>query len=116
MDDFGAYDRLGNPISADDWTRLTMNRDYKRVASTIIPESSIWVSTVWLGLDHGWGDAPIIFETMVFGNVDELEDRYSTEEDALAGHVAIVRRLLGPAARNLPVPMNDPMPKRSGPL
>jgi len=47
------------------------------------------VSTVWLGLDHGlgWSDEPLIFETMIFGgNHDGYQERYSTEEEARAGH------------------------------
>ena len=67
-----------------------------------------WVSTVFLGLDHQHGDGPpILFETMVFEiydppitmhgrtwdriqSEDFPMDRYSTREDAEAGHVAMV--------------------------
>jgi hypothetical protein len=61
--------------------------------------SGYWVSTVWLGLDHRFGDGlPLIFETMVFPAKDgavtswgELDsNRYSTEEEAVAGHNAMV--------------------------
>lgn len=80
-----------------------------------------WVSTVFLGLDHGWwgylreggppkGYRPILFETMTFiGNpkkrkrnsrgrdVPDIEsdgcDRYATWDEALAGHLAICERL-----------------------
>lgn len=47
------------------------------------------VSTVWLGLDHGFGNAkPLIFETMVFDRHghDVYQARYSTEEEARIGH------------------------------
>lgn len=46
------------------------------------------VSTVFLGLDHGWGrGAPEIFETMIFGGKhSESCWRYSTREEAIAGH------------------------------
>lgn len=57
------------------------------------------VSTVFLSLDHNsvCGD-PHIFETMVFGGRDDdaadefehMERRYSTWDDALAGHNATV--------------------------
>jgi len=49
------------------------------------------VSTVWLGLDHGYGGGPpLIFETMVFGGAhDEDQWRYPTEVEALAGHAEI---------------------------
>ena len=48
-----------------------------------------WVSTVFLGLNHQYGDhgPPLLFETMVFRN-DSGEEmwRYSTYEEALKGH------------------------------
>jgi len=51
------------------------------------------VSTVFLGLDHGWGDGPpILFETMIFGGPhDQRQWRYSTIEEAREGHKAAVR-------------------------
>ena len=50
------------------------------------------VSTVWLGMDHGFGgDKPLIFETMVFGDgADDDMERYSTKAEALAGHERMV--------------------------
>ena len=52
----------------------------------------VTVSTVFLGLDHGWGESvPIVFETMVFGgHLDEKQWRYATWDGAVAGHAAIV--------------------------
>ena len=59
---------------------------------------TMWVSTVWLGLDHGYGrsEQPIIYETMVFvrGMSDEYCQRYTTAELALAGHQLVVSQLL----------------------
>ena len=57
---------------------------------------SVWISTVWLGLDHNlWsGGPPLIYETMVFpgGTYRELYcERYATEEQARAGHERAVR-------------------------
>lgn len=56
------------------------------------------VSTVFLGLDHSHGfGPPLLFETMVFRYPDvghDLEmERYTTWDEAVAGHDAIVRRL-----------------------
>jgi len=59
----------------------------RHVAKTeITPE--IKVSTVFLGLDHQYGDGPpLIFETMVFGGeLDGQMERYSTWEEAETGH------------------------------
>lgn len=51
------------------------------------------VSTVFLGLDHSWGrDSPLLFETMLFtdDNRDSSMWRYSSWDEALAGHAAVV--------------------------
>jgi hypothetical protein len=46
------------------------------------------ISTVFLGLDHQYGDGqPLIFETMIFGDKgDQYQERYSTWDEAVAGH------------------------------
>ena len=55
------------------------------------------VSTVFLGLDHAYDNGPpMIFETMVFGGpLDQEIERYSTWEQAEAGHAAMVERVIG---------------------
>jgi hypothetical protein len=88
------YDREGNPISLYQWALMFENDEAKRVARTELGD--VVVSTVWLGLDHGWGDddRPLIFETMVFeGKMDGEQMRYSTEEEARTGHQAMVIRV-----------------------
>jgi predicted cobalt transporter CbtA len=56
------------------------------------------VSTVWIGIDHRFGDdgPPLIFETMVFNRAEgwgELDcERYSTEAEAVAGHAAMCEK------------------------
>lgn len=92
------FDRQGQPMSREEWSTSFEDPAVKRVAETTV--GGIWISTVWLGLDHGWGSsAPVIFETMAFARGlgwSELESRrYCTETEALAGHeevVAIARR------------------------
>lgn len=87
------YDKLGNPISVRGWERLQEDPAYKVVAQHQVGDA--WVSTVWLGLDHRFGEGPpLIFETMVFGGrlSDELE-RYSTEAQAWEGHAVMVGRV-----------------------
>lgn len=46
------------------------------------------VSTVFLGIDHQFGDGPpLLFETMIFGGpLDEEQWRYSTWDEAVVGH------------------------------
>lgn len=57
----------------------------------------IHVSTVFLGLDHGFSlsdDPPLLFETMIFrGQLDEYQDRYATEAEAIKGHRAALRAI-----------------------
>lgn len=65
--------------------------DNRRVAQTIIGDVNI--STVFLGLDHQFGDGPpLVFETMIFGGEhNEDQWRYSTWGEAMKGHEAAVR-------------------------
>jgi len=55
----------------------------------------VTVSTVFLGLDHGYGtDLPIVFETMIFGGErDEHCERYATWDEAKSGHDKIVNEI-----------------------
>lgn len=66
------------------------------MGKTTIPENGARVSTVFLGLDHNFGSGgpPILWETMIF-NVEtedgyQFQERYSTREEAIAGHAAAV--------------------------
>lgn len=72
------------------WAQWLESAD-TRVAQTHVGE--IFVSTVFLGLDHNFfGEgAPVLFETMIFnhGN-NEYQRRYSTWEEAEAGHARAV--------------------------
>lgn len=87
------YDRDGNPISSGEWQKAFGTVD-RRVAYTNLGRRGR-VSTVWLGLDHGYGAGPpLIFETLVFDGPLEGEMlRYSTEQDARTGHEFMVMRL-----------------------
>ena len=54
------------------------------------------VSTVFLGLDHGWGGRPLLFETMAFtdGDVEgDVTRRCSTWREAEAQHAAVVEQV-----------------------
>lgn len=66
-------------------------RDFERMKNrrvAIWKSSDVTVSTVFLSIDHQWGDGPpLIFETMVFGGpLDSECERYSTEQEAIEGH------------------------------
>ena len=90
------YNRQGESMTMFEWAVAFEDKDYKRVALTEFAHLGVEVrvSTVWLGLDHNFGDdPPLIFETMIFGgSLDEDQKRYSTEAEALAGHEAMVQK------------------------
>ena len=92
------YDRDGKPMTLTEWSKAVEKPDAKRVAEDTLP-NGMWVSTVWLGIDHNYSDtgSPIIFETMVFpskdGPLDEQDvERYATESEAVTGHKAMVAK------------------------
>lgn len=107
------YDRKGEPITMREWLILCEAPDYRGVGWTEV--GPYYVSTVWLGLNHNWGEGPpIIFESMVFASETsvskELETewgtmpsfpyhesfdqrRYGTEDAALAGHAQLVEEV-----------------------
>jgi hypothetical protein len=90
------YDRKGEPLDVHHWADLFGDDGYRTIAQHW---ARGWmISTIWLGLDHGFGHGhmPLIFETMIFPPGDaaskdgawaeEYQERYSTEEAAHAGH------------------------------
>lgn len=89
-------DKDGNPVPEPDvmkWARW-FGETERHVAMTEIRGCRI--STVFLGIDHRFlGDGPpILWETMVFGGeFDQLQERYSSLEDAKRGHDAIVGKV-----------------------
>lgn len=96
------------PVDFEGWAQACERRtneitqmgvDPWRVARTEFAGGAV-LSTVFLGIDHGWGFVrpPVLFETMLFGS--ELRDgipigddlgqwRYSTWDQAIEGHAAI---------------------------
>jgi hypothetical protein len=95
------FDRSGNPISLRKWADLWEDVAYRQVADTYVGRTR--VSTIWLGLDHGfYGDARLIFETMVFGRYGELGQwRWSTEKEATAWHDMVVQSLRAKSPRKI---------------
>lgn len=89
--DVGFYfDRQGKPMEREAWMETYVDMDGRRIGYE--KRGDVWVSTVWLGLNHQYGDGPpLIFETMIFGGENDGEQwRYATEEEAEAGHAAAV--------------------------
>lgn len=86
--------RRAVPVDLMTWARWLEKSD--RVVA-ITERDGVKVSTVFLGLDHSFGGGPPqIFETLVFeGDHDGDMDRYSTWEEAEAGHAAMVEKVFG---------------------
>jgi hypothetical protein len=85
----------GNPVPEPDlyrWGEWMQDArgDRRRVARDEIGDAV--VSTVFLGLDHSFGSGPpLIYETMIFsGKHNDYQERYSTRDEALAGHYRAV--------------------------
>lgn len=83
------------PCDLMEWARWFENGN-RHVAQDVLGEFR--VSTVFLGLDHSFGSGPpLLFETMIFGppdhNLNETMDRYTTWEQAEAGHQAMLDKV-----------------------
>jgi hypothetical protein len=94
-------DANGEPQPCEDlltWGRWLQTAD-RHVAETRFGD--VRVSTVFLGLDHSWGDGPpILWESMVFGGpLDREQRRYATRAEADAGHTALCVAVTEAAAR-----------------
>lgn len=85
-------DKKAVPVSFEEWSAW-FGKGNRRVARDKIGNTE--VSTVFLGLDHAFGGpVPLLFETMVFGGpLDGEENRYSTWDEAVAGHETMVEKV-----------------------
>ena len=93
------------PATLMEWAHWFQTAD-RHVAATHV--GPWWVSTVFLGINHRFGQdgPPLLFETMVFRDVPDTSkfgdgqgwsddgdmDRYSTWDEALAGHERMVAK------------------------
>jgi len=78
---------------AKEWAKPTENDIGK--TDIVLNEIEYNVSTVFLGFEHGFSDGkPLVFETMIFSpedkTLDEYQDRYTTYNDALIGHMKAI--------------------------
>jgi hypothetical protein len=81
--------KRGRPVKAKSikhYHYWSLNSKYKAVKQEHIGD--IYVSTVFLGLDHALNsNIPVLWETMIFGGEhDQYQERYTSYEDALEGH------------------------------
>lgn len=77
------------PVDLMTWAKWFEKTD-NTVALDLVGESR--VSTVFIGVDYGFGGRQLWFETQVFGE-HELVWRYATWDEAVAGHNRIVAAL-----------------------
>lgn len=88
-------DKKPIPVPEDkavEWARW-MARSDRHVAKDELPDD-VTVSTVFLGVDHGFREEIILFETMVFGGeYDQYMWRHATWEEAEAGHQMVLESL-----------------------
>ena len=93
---FVLKDRVPVPTNLWTWATSVETNAGRHVGDDTIERpgaQSLRVSTIFLGLDHSFGDGPpVLFETMVFGDtdLDYNQVRYSTYDEAEAGHKALV--------------------------
>jgi hypothetical protein len=104
-------DENKNPVLVDittpeGWRAFSEFRSQERywqVARTKIRGTQGCVSTVFLSLDHRFGNEPlpVLWETMVFDvpGFDGEQERYSSHADAVAGHKRWVKRVSVPFYR-----------------
>jgi hypothetical protein len=91
-------DKSGNPRPEPDfmtWATWFEETD-RQVAQTYVPIMRLYISTVFLGLDHSWDNGPpILWETMVFDearNEKEVDRCSGSREQAEAMHAAMVKK------------------------
>ena len=81
-------ERCAEWFSADNFS------DNRRVGLDYI--GSFRVSTVFLGIDHGFGDdTHVLFETTVFKDInsDLFHKRYKTWDDSVEGHAKTIESI-----------------------
>lgn len=79
-------------VSLDEWVS-SADPALRRIDRTTVGDAD--VSTVFLGMDHQHADGPpLLFETMIFdGEHDQQCWRWSTRDQAVAGHQRVVEAL-----------------------
>jgi hypothetical protein len=84
----------GRAIPTDDlalWGAQFQSPD--RIVEQTQVSEGVKVSTVFLGMDHSFCGIgpPVLWETMIFGGPhDQDQRRYTSREDAIAGHAEMV--------------------------
>lgn len=74
------------------WAQFFQDFEKRKVAHDKL-NNNVEVSTVFLGIDHGFfSPTPILFETMIFGGkFDGYQERYKTYKEAEEGHKKVLQ-------------------------
>jgi FKBP-type peptidyl-prolyl cis-trans isomerase 2 len=85
------------PCSMEEFSRADLSINKRRVAFTKI--NNIEISTVFLGINHGFGGKDLWFETMIFGGFHDddgelYQERYETWQEAEEGHLRAVKLVM----------------------
>lgn len=80
-----------------EWAKWFEKSGKQRIVKQTMLKNGKWVSTVFLGLDHNFfGGKPYLFETMVFPSKTDYSEldcnRYSTWDEAAAGHLEMIKK------------------------
>lgn len=95
MSDYWTLDAENTPVKADLMTWARWFEDANRLVGYTEITSQVLVSTVFIGINHRFlgNGPPLLFETMIFGGpLDQDQWRYSSWDDAEAGHHAAVSK------------------------
>ena len=89
-------DKDNKPVPAtfeeyEKWVRYGIKENKRIVKQDRFDNDDCLVSTVFLGLDHGFrSPVPVLWETMIFWteqpDLNNYQQRYTSHEDALKGH------------------------------
>lgn len=95
-------------MDTDRMVAVTRSWDWRKEAPD--EQTGVLVSTVYLGLDHSFGEGPpLIYETMVFGGDHNGDmDRYTTYEEALEGHKRMEKQVFGDPMKKVTRRIHDP--------
>ena len=91
-------DENKNPVRVanfQDFSEMFDNIEKRRVAFTDFGTHGS-ISTVFLGMDHAYGNnsPPVLFESMIFGGpYADTQERYCTYKEALEGHQRACQRM-----------------------
>lgn len=87
------------PATCSQWS-MWFSTPYSKYLYRTYFDKDIFLSTVFLGLDHGWNMnkdpdyRPVLFETMLMDEKQDFMVRYCTYDEATLGHAAAVEHVL----------------------